>query len=541
MTDQDEREHDEIDDDISEPEHGDLSQSETNGHVHFPDSPPPAPAPKRTRQRRMVRTVSNESPRPSGGKGTGRTAMEVWPELLAELKAKGKSPYDISVRVVCDDPPPSRPIGNAFSANALLGDRSTSPGDRLYQLIRDNYHLTWAKGPCVYDVQFIWRDSGEYARRGFLQLPDPEEIIAMRQNERRMGVYAGAQAVEPPRYAPPAWEPPPTPQAPPQYPQQQYAAPPSYQQPRWEEDQPWSRNGGRESIEAEQLRAELQRERENTARLQGQMTELVQALREGRMPMPSGTPAPIPAVAPPVPPPVPAPQPQQPIDLDGVVMRVLDRMGMIRPGVGAAPPQPVPAVPPAPPPVVQMSDIEAVVMRALGAVGIKAGVTPGVGVGAPPTPKTMAQEMDAAAETFDRMVSTMQRVRGVGKKLDKIFTGEEMIPEANAELVDDIPKDEGVGKLPFDAVEIPQVKWSDGRPVMFAASRENGKFDPMGWALSNPAFLEKIGEGMSKIGGALGHVVQAAVKAQQYPNAPAEVVDEIPSDAQDAGSWSGMG
>jgi hypothetical protein len=554
MTEQDEREHEEIEDDGDQADHEELSASETNGHVHFPESPPPSPQPqpKRTR-RRVVRTAANEAPRHPGGKGTGRTAMDVWPELLAECKAQGKSIYNLSVRVVCDDPPPSRPIGNAFSANALLGDRSTSPGDRLFQYVRDNYHLTWAKGPCVYDIQFIWRDSGEYARRGSLQMPDPEEIIALRQNARRMGVYEGAPP-EPQRYVPPAWEPPP--QQPPQY-----AMPPAYPhappQQRWEEPHPeqlpsWGRNGSnRESIEAEQLRAELQRERENTARLQGQMGELLQALREGRMPgsiAPAGPPTGTPF--PPMPPPVPAAphaQSQQPIDLDGVVMRVLDRMG-VRPGMGALPPlqAAIPAAPPVPPPVVQMSDTEAVVMRVLGALGIKAGVTPGVGVGAPPaqqSSKTVAQEMDAAAETFDRMVSTMQRVRGVGRKLDKIFSGDEMPIETNAEIVDSaVPGGEGTGKLPFDAVEIPQVKWADGRPVMFAASRETGKLDPTGALFSNPAVIERAAEGFSRFMGVLGKVVQAAtVKAQGEPGV-AEVVDDVPTEAQEVGSWpSGMG
>jgi hypothetical protein len=549
MTDQEEREIEETEDSDQE-DHEELSPSETNGHVHFPDSPPPTPQPQKRTRRRIVRSAPSEAPaRPTGGKGTGRTAMEVWPELLAECKATGKSPYNLSVRVVCDDPPPSRPIGNAFSANALIGDRSTSPGDRLYQFVRDNYHLTWAKGPCSYDIQFIWRDSGEYARRGSLQMPDPEEIIAMRQNARRMGVYDGAPSPEPQRYVPPAWEPPPQ-----QPPMTQYVPPPSYQQPppqpRWEEPHgeppPWRSSGSsRESIEAEQLRAELQRERENAARLQGQMSELLQAVREGRTPAATAPPAPQ-VMVPPMPPPVaPASPAPQAVDLDGVVMRVLDRMG-VRPGVGAPPPPPT-AAPPAPPPVVQMSDTEAVVMRVLGALGIKAGVTPGVGVGAPPAqnPRTMAQEMDSAAETFDRMVSTMQRVRGVGRKLDKIFSGDEMPIEANAEVIDDVPKDEGVGKLPFDAVEIPQVKWSDGRPVMFAASRETGKLDPTGALFSNPAVVEKFAEGFSRFMGTLGKVVQAAMKTQNGDPNAAEVVDDIPSDAQEAsdgGGWnSGMG
>jgi hypothetical protein len=528
MTEQGEREHDVEDESDQTEEEG--SAPETNGHVHFPDSPPPSPISKRTR-RRMMRLGRSDTPRPAGGKGTGRTAMDVWPELLAECKAQGKSVYNLSVRVMCDDPPPSRPIGNAFSANVLLGDRSTSPGDRLYQYVRDNYHLTWAKGPCVYDIQFIWRDSGEYARRGFLQLPDPEEIISLRQNARRMGVYEGA----PPDVSR-TWEPGinggPQPPSPPQY-----GAPPSYLQPPMQphpEGSPWRR----ESIEAEQLRAELQRERENAARLQGQMSELLQALREGRMPNPvPGTPIPTPSVSPTT-----APQ-QQAVDLDGVVMRVLDRMG-VRPGLGAQQP-PATQAAAVPTPVVQMSDTEAVVMRVLGALGIKPGVTPGVGVGAPPlqSTKTVAQEMDAAAETFDRMVSTMQRVRGVGRKLDKIFSGDETPIEVNADIVGGVNQEEGTGKLPFDAVEIPQVKWSDGRPVMFAASRETGKLDPTGALFSNPAVIEKAADGFNRFMGVLGKVVQAAVKAQAEPGA-AEVVDEIPADAASAAtssSWPGMG
>jgi hypothetical protein len=514
MTEQQERTEDQDEDPGHE--HEDLATSETNGHVHFPDPPsPPLPTQKRTRRSRIV---SSEAPRPSGGKGTGRTAMEVWPELLAECKSKGESIYNLSVRVVCDDPPPSRPIGNAFSANVLLGDRSTSPGDRLYQYVRDNYHLTWAKGPCVYDIQFIWRNSGGYARRGFLQLPDPEEIIALRQNARRMGVYEGAPPEAPPRQ--PAWDQPP-----------QYApAPPSYAQPpRWEEPHsqqqqqpPWRSSG---PIEAEQLRAELQRERENNARLQGQMSEILQAVREGRT---------LPAIATAPTQPAASTQ-QQPVDLDGVVMRILDRMG-VKPGLGAPLPAPAPAAP-----AIQMSETEAVVMRVLGALGIKAGVTPGVGVGAPPT--TSRTELETAVDSFDRMVSNIQRVRGVRRKLDEIFS--DSPGDASAEIVSDVSKEDGTGKLPFDAVEIPQVKWSDGRPVMFAASRETGKLDPTGAFFSNPVVIEKMSEGFSRFMGVLGNVVQAAVKAQT-PQAAAEVVEEIPTDAQEVaggigGGWTGMG
>lgn len=490
-----------------EEEREELPESETNGHVHFPDSPPPPPPVRR--RRRLMR--NEQAPKPAGGKGTGRTAMDVWPELLAECKATGRSVYNLSVRVVCDDPPPSRPIGNAFSANALLGDRSTSPGDRLYQYIRDNYHLTWAKGPCVYDIQFIWRDSGEYARRGSLQMPDPEEIIALRQNARRMGVYEGppVEPGPPQRYQqPPSWEPP---QQSPQYaPPAQYAPPPRWDEPRTE---PPAWRGGGGNIEVEQLRAELQRERENTARLQGQMSEILQALREGRSPTVTAAPAPA--------------QPAQ--DLDGVVMRILDRIGF------------KPTVQPAPAPAVnvQMSDTEAVIMRVLGAMGIKPGVTPGVGVGAAPpqSPRSMADELDSTAKTFDRVLNTMAQFRGFTRKVDKMFGADGEIP--SAELAEEQPAQEGAGKLPFDAVEIPQVKWADGRPVMFAASRETGKLDPTGALFSNPAVIEKAAEGFSRFMGVLGQVVQAAVKPQP---GVAEVVDEIPAGAQEAsGGWAGVG
>jgi hypothetical protein len=466
-----------------EPERDELSSSETNGHVRFPDSPPPTP-PIVKRRRRMLRGDVEEA-RPAGGKGTGKTAMDVWPELLAECKAQNKSLYTISVRVMCEDPPPSRPIGNAFGANAIIGDGSTSPGDRLYQYIRDNYHLTWARRACVYDIQFIDRDTGAYLRRGFLQLPDPEEIIALRQNEQRMGVYAAETSRQPA----PVWQPPPV---------QQHQLPPQY---------PAAQPSGPRDVELEQVRAELQRERENNARLQGQQSELWQAVRDGRTPvMPTATPAPAQS------------------DVETIVMRALERMG-IKP-----PQQP------------QMTDTEAVVMRVLGALGIKPGVTPGVGVGAPPSTATPVDELTATAENFKRVLSTMQQFHGFSRQVGKMFGGEAV--EATAELVDDAAGPDGAGKLPFDAVEIPQVKWSDGRPVMFAASRETGRLDPTGALFSNPAVIEKAAEGFTKFMGVLGKVVQAAVKAQGEPGA-AEVVDEIPAGAQEAtgtgGGWNGLG
>ena len=165
---------------------------------------------------------------------------------------------------------------------------------------------------------------------------------------------------------------------------------------------------------------------------------------------------------------------------------------------------------------------------------------PGVGVGAPPpNPKSVVDETDAAVNAFERMVTSIARVRGFGKKLDKIFSDD--IPEVAAEVMEDA-KD---GKLPFDAMEIPEVKWSDGRPVMYTADRATGKIDWTAAAFSNPAVVEKVADGFSKFMGVIGKVVQAAAK---QPGAGVggvgepEVVDETPEGAQDGGSFpNGMG
>jgi hypothetical protein len=501
----------------------------SNGHVNFgPTTPPVTQAPKTRRPRRgrpggpPVGTGAWEGH--AGGKGTRISAMEIWPDLLEELNKSGKTPYELAVRVVCEDPPPTRPIGNAFDASAIVGDRSTSPSDRLYQMVRDNYHMTWAKGPAIYDVQFVWKDGGKIARRGSLQMPHPDEIIGMKQVGG--GGFGGAPGVgrppqqqQQPQYAQPQYPPPGAGPQPWQGPYGTYGQPqPQYAPPAQQYAPP-------QSDETVQLRAELQRERENSARMQGQLDEILKAMREGRAP---NTPAP--AVATPVAAAPAAPPPQQPVDLDGVVFRILDRMGF-KPGVGAPPPAATPA------PTVMNATDEAV-LRVLDRLGIKPGM-PGIGVGTPAaSPKTVVDETDAAVNAFERMVTSIARVRGFGKKLDKIFSDD--IPEVAAEVVEDAKE----GKLPFDAVAIPEVKWSDGRPVMYTSSPD-GKIDWTAAAFSNPAVVEKVAEGFTKFMGTIGKVVQAAARQPQGVGGvveETEVVDDTPEGAQDGGSFpNGMG
>ena len=353
--------------DRPEDEDDDEDVEPSNGHVNFGPTPPVTQVPKTRRPRRgrpggpPAGTGAWEGH--AGGKGTRISAMEIWPDLLEELNKSGKTTYELAVRVVCEDPPPTRPIGNAFDASAIVGDRSTSPSDRLYQMVRDNYHMTWAKGPAIYDVQFVWKDGGKIARRGSLQMPHPDEIIGMKQvggggfggTPPRGGYGSPAPAQQQPQYAQPQYQPPPT-QYGPQFGQPQWQPPGYEQSPRWQPPQQ-----SPQSDETVQLRAELQRERENSARMQGQLDEILKAMREGRAP--NTTPAP--AVATPVAAAPAAPPPQQPVDLDGVVFRILDRMGF-KPGVGAPPP----AATPAP---VQLNATDEAVLRVLDRLGIEAG------------------------------------------------------------------------------------------------------------------------------------------------------------------------
>jgi hypothetical protein len=498
---------------------------EPNGHA--------APASTVPKQRRPRRGRPGGPPpgtgawEGTGGKGTRVSAMEIWPDLLEEMRASGKTPYELAVRVVCEDPPPTRPIGNAFDASAIVGDRSTSPSDRLYQMVRDNYHMTWAKGPAIYDVQFVWKDGGKIARRGSLQMPHPDEIIGMKQiggggfGAQPSGYGQQQQYVQPQYGQPPA---------------QQYGQPPvqQYGQPLGQErhgyvspgqqyGQPWGQQPS--SDESVQLRAELQRERENSARMQGQLDEILKAMREGRVPQPTSSQ--------PVATPVPQPTPQQ-VDLDGVLLRVLERLG-IHPGVNIQQPAQQVQQPVQQPVQPTLDATDVAVLRVLEKFGIKPGM-PGIGVGAaPPSPKSVVDETDAAVNAFERMVTSIARVRGFGKKLDKIFSDD--IPEVAAEVVEGAAE----GKLPFDAVAIPEVKWADGRPVMYTSDKA-GNIDWTAAAFSNPAVVEKVADGISKFMGTLGKVVQAAATVRPGVGEP-EVVDETPDGTQDAsGSWNnGMG
>jgi hypothetical protein len=523
-----------------EDEDEDLSSAETNGHVNFGPAPSPTPQPPR---QRAPRQRGRRGPAPgkdawgesAGGKGTRVSALEVWPELLEQLKTNGKSPYDIAIRVVCEDPPPTRPIGNAFDASAVVGDRSTSPSDKLYQMVRDHYHMTWAKASCMYDIQFVWKSGGGIARRGSLTMPHPDEIVSQRDNENASrGRQSGG------------------------YPRQQWNDPPQPRQEDWRDrererdrdgfgepprERERERGRDRETETEWRLRMDLERERENVARLQGQMNEVLAAVREGRMPSQQVSQT-QPTTAP-----APAPQAQPQVDLDGVVFRILDRMGF-KPGVGTPPAAAQPAQPAAQPMQPQVDAVEAAVLKILGALGIKPG-QPGIGVGAAPPPaRNVVEETDAAVQGFEKMVASIVRMRGLGKKLDTIFGGGE-VPvqpsEATAEVIDPEAA-AGEGKLPFDAVAIPEVKWSDGRPVMYTADPKTGKVDWTAAAFSNPAVVEKVAEGFTRFMGTLGKVVQASMQGQQTGLGESEVVDDVPDDAQDAnankggGGWgSGMG
>ncbi|HYM69760.1 MAG TPA: hypothetical protein VEZ44_09210 [bacterium] len=194
-----------------------------------PPAPEPAPEPPK-RPRGRPRTVGAAPPARAPGVSpwSDKDVSVMWPEMIAALKATGKSPYDIDVMVIRIEPPPTDTLG-VFTGGSVLGGGQVSPAKAIIDYIDQHYHMPTARGAVQYEIRFNKRNEGnQIYGRARLNRPAPEELIAMRRAQQAQppmphylpSEYAGYGVPAfgaPPAYYPPQGAPPaaPAPAAPP--------------------------------------------------------------------------------------------------------------------------------------------------------------------------------------------------------------------------------------------------------------------------------------------------------------------------------------
>ena len=463
-----------------------------------------SPPPRTPKPRTSTRKPNGVAAAPSNGnstarsesKWTSREAELMWPEIIDWLAANGHSPYEVEIQVVRLSPTNGEgtmTLGR-IDGNAVMGDQQVAPGDRLMQVIIDQFHMPTMRGPARYEVRFLWKVGAQRIGIGILNVPSPAEIIALRN-----AAYAASTEQQPPQQgmgAPqrhPQQQPPQY--APPQYPPQQpWPTPPWMQHSPYGYGQPPYMSQPPPGVHPEPgVSPDVATLSAALARSQGMLDEVMRAWREGRQP---------PAA----------------------------------PGVAAAPPS-------------EEAIAEKVTARVLMALQ-KAGAFSSGGLsGAPAAVAAPAAATPAATRNMmdDMFNGVMQTALGVFKSgLEKSVKtafgmGAPPVEEAAAEIAEPEPaKDEF--KAPFNVAAVEDVRWPDGSPVRYAADRESGDISPMGLAFGNPYIIEKgmrVAEGLT---GALTDALKGLArpppgvgKPSSAPQvAPPQVVREIPSEAVDA-------
>lgn len=202
-------------------------------------APPPAPgtsgrSPGRPRGKAGDVPDEFDPNAPGAPKWSSHEVEVLWPELLQWLEAKGRSAYDVMVNVVRVEPPPKVCVGDPFEAAACVGDGTTTPHAALKFMVEEFYHLPLVRTPAKYELQFVWKNSGQYIVNGYLGCQSQPEIIALRvaQERRRMFTASQLPTQAPglggmPSHAPPQGQQPQQPQQPQQQ-QPQVQQPPPF-------------------------------------------------------------------------------------------------------------------------------------------------------------------------------------------------------------------------------------------------------------------------------------------------------------------------
>jgi len=491
-----------------EEEEEEEEETGTGSDPEDPPSPPPkaaaAPPPRakpvgRPKKKRPSPGVgaAPEPPLPPADDFRKPFSSQYADQILDELYDRiqkfpeiGFTVYDVEVECWSLDGTVGTRVVGHWPMQTFQPDRTKSAGEKLRDTVIDQVHFVISRGqPVTYDIRFLTRSPRRIVTRGLLPLGSPAEIDALRRAQWEAARNSGAPYGAPTGHAGiPA-----APSAPaPGYGSAPggYGVPPAASAPTYA-PYPGGGFGAPGGYDAtSQLREELRIAREQTARTEGQLQEVLSALREGRTP---NVVTPPPAQAAPA-------GTAGPGDLRQVVREEVAQV------VGAG---------------------FAEIRQALG-IGPQ-----GRGVAAPPSPG--ARLGDAILQSAEKLVQGMvtESLSQLGSHMKtqiKAGMGLGSTPEPDPDPdPDDLPEPppKPEDSLPF--VTAPTgAQWSDGRPVMRATDKSTGAIHWEGMLWSNPVFVE---QGMGAVGAILTSVKEIASRVT-LPNGT-QVVGKTPSGAVD--------
>lgn len=447
-----------------------------------------------------------------------KEAELLWPEILSKLPTMGRNVYELMVRVLRVEPPPREQIGKAFEASAVRGDgQGLIPGDALIQYITQYYHVPFQQGPAQYELQWVWKSSGQIFAHGTLRLPSRDAIAAaytaewQRRQHDGLGAGGGGGVMMPPMPPPMGsfgQQPPPAPPTPPSTTQQQQPQPQLFQPPGpppygytygpqpmgtgygyppgagYPPPQPIAQPAARDP--------EIDRMREEMAEIKSLLRESITAKRDEGL---------------------------------AEIRDLLRQRETV--GVGSAPV----ATPTQPLTEVDVTRIALqtttqAVRQALAEFGFLPGQQrPGVGVApaapAPVVPANPVSQAAAGLDALEALTTLFDRSRRVTRRLEEGVMArrreeqEEERDGVGAEAEQPAPEQPAQPQMGVALVDV-GTTWRDGRPVKAAVDPETGKFvfdqqGLMGIALGNPI----IGEGVMDILAALKNRVVPIGGARQ--------------------------
>ena len=451
---------------------------------------PPPKTPKRDNGHGASNGVSLGAPPKQSTRWEEKDIDVLWGQVLTQLAEQGHSPYEVQVLVRTSGTEGWNRLGIIEGASAA-GDGSISPGEALTRRLEDGFHLVSGNpGPGTYQLEIQWRANSQRIAVGRITLPPRAQILALREQQMRAGEGLGVPYGAP---TSPGGRPGPTPGYPPQgyyppTPHQGYYPPPyspygPYGSPPYSPYPPPQPQGvGQSPLQVpdtsrffiEQLVDQLNQTRQELAALRNQ-------------PPPTPVVAPPPATAPP------QPQPSFEEMVERATVKAVTLLvPQLRAGAGA-PGTPSTALVPT------TSTLEQQLQKQTGEL-----------MGA-----MLSRTLNVVAKGFERSMST-----GLGAPEEVPAPPEE--PE-----VLEPPKPED--SLPFTAIPL-EAKYADGRPVVYAVSKETGKIDPMGAIFTNPIFAEKLADGVNALAKSAADAIQ---KISSGPNP--HLVHRVPRAAQPAG------
>ena len=427
-----------------------------------PSMPLPSVGPKRAKRSDAGVAKPHMSGKPHISKWQNKEADLQWGEILQDLQDRGQTAHEMKIYISVEENGQVQKMLELEGASVMGEDGS--PSDALTNKIIDCVHLpSGYPGPRKYVVRFLWKSNSNVYGIGFCNLPSAQQIMRMRAQKIAENTDFSPMPTGMGR---------PQPQYPPQYGQPQQSPPDWRMYPPTPYGYGYPMPPPQESPELIELRSQLAREREDSARQKGMLEEILRAQKEGRAPNLQQTSAGLGAVPPP------------PVDVSAAIQKgIIDGLALISGGKGLG--------------AQQRSGLEESMTK---------------------TTNTLIEGMMNAA--MKMVSSSMQKtITGLGSPQEE---EDEVIP---AEVVP--PPDPKAG-LPFETIELDQ-KWPDGSKVGYARSKETGNIHPLGAIMSNPYVMAKGGEAVAKLAETLTDAIKHVGMAGPH------VVHRIPDAAQAAG------